>query len=1176
MATPEDLQEEEKEHTPGDRNASPRKSDVRKVVQFLAKHDSEKSSGTSGGDMREERDDDTMSVASYSESELDEVDTCVIQHVPRKSVMRVDTYKERESHLVVRVVSEVPDAGTDSTQRWLKSMGQSTPQVHQRRRRKGKQGRSRRRHTMNVHASVRRNMKEAAGWAEFSTLDGSGAGDRDKEGEGGETTGGFSTKPMDPRAGRSKSHYVPSGVSADLHEDRAAESDGGLGGDDEDGDDDVDSSEESSSCSESESSSGGEEGGEGGEIHQQAQGGAEGDSVLSGREVAGSCPERAEMMKARSEYTGEKKMLEGKKNHASPAADVRGGAQRESPIEEKRKMMPRQKSLIAFRDHLQKKFAKWDAQLEQVKTLEGEGVEEEDDDEEVEGKDDDGANDVSCEGTPQENTKNATKSTISWKRRPTAIRTPTASSDSCDDTAAEASAAAKSQIPPGSTQTTQDPTTGLSSTSPPPGPQTPPTQLEPSVGLPPPTLPPIHSMASPPGTTQQPESASVSPRGPPVSPRGQPAGAPPAHDIRCPRFAPSRRQGAHGIVGLTTAGQDSRDAKENEQKERGFSRSTFVCLACDAEKKAAAQRVEVVLPAEFSMPKPREVKLRYTQDRWHDWEGDNASAGGSLSASAAAGGASSRPSVSQPPSQNGGGGTPRGPRLRVLVCTWNMHGKNPPKDCRKLIRPDLSHDICVFGTAECERSIRSSLIFQSKALWEKTIAEHLGPKYFMLISHTLQAIHLAIFVKSSLAFEIKDVKSAHVATGIANVIGNKGGIGVSFRVRDSNFCFVTCHLQPHQGLSALQKRNEMLSRILTELAPPLQGGGRSPTPVHPGPGLLGTLCPERDRLFVLGDINYRLTCSRERALTLIAQGRHEDLLAFDQLGHFITPRLTYRTLQYEKFLALNPQHNIALPQQPHSTSQQPQEKTEGRDGSPMGGHGGMGAVSLDDYLNEMPSPSPPTLTVSPQKDKEGNLRMTDHSPGGVTVSTSDLSPKGAPPLSALSKSFKDVRSAPPPPGPLPVPTTDARRLVTASDSAVYASALAGVEGETGKGEISSLAPAAMFREMYGEFDEFPIEFPPSYKYDAGSDTYDTKKLQCPAWTDRILWRKTTNPDSIRCVSYDSVRELRTSDHRPVYAQFSVAVSEAGASGGARGSSTRDFPSVAAVEVQRRSGCCGAR
>ncbi|EER11553.1 hypothetical protein, conserved, partial [Perkinsus marinus ATCC 50983] len=42
---------------------------------------------------------------------------------------------------------------------------------------------------------------------------------------------------------------------------------------------------------------------------------------------------------------------------------------------------------------------------------------------------------------------------------------------------------------------------------------------------------------------------------------------------------------------------------------------------------------------------------------------------------------------------------------------------------------------------------------------------------------------------------------------------------------------------------------------------------------------------------------------------------------------------------------------------------------------------------------------------------------------------------------------------------------------------------------------------------WSEWDEAPILFPPTYKFDLGSNEYDTSsKQRIPSWTDRILWR----------------------------------------------------------------------
>jgi endonuclease/exonuclease/phosphatase family metal-dependent hydrolase len=69
------------------------------------------------------------------------------------------------------------------------------------------------------------------------------------------------------------------------------------------------------------------------------------------------------------------------------------------------------------------------------------------------------------------------------------------------------------------------------------------------------------------------------------------------------------------------------------------------------------------------------------------------------------------------------------------------------------------------------------------------------------------------------------------------------------------------------------------------------------------------------------------------------------------------------------------------------------------------------------------------------------------------------------------------------------------------------------------------------------YSESRVTFLPTYKFDVGTDNYDTsEKNRIPAWTDRIL-RKGNN---LRQTAYDSA-PLRFSDHRPVYATFECEI-----------------------------------
>jgi hypothetical protein len=73
------------------------------------------------------------------------------------------------------------------------------------------------------------------------------------------------------------------------------------------------------------------------------------------------------------------------------------------------------------------------------------------------------------------------------------------------------------------------------------------------------------------------------------------------------------------------------------------------------------------------------------------------------------------------------------------------------------------------------------------------------------------------------------------------------------------------------------------------------------------------------------------------------------------------------------------------------------------------------------------------------------------------------------------------------------------------------------------------------------FEEQPIAFAPTYKYDVGTDTYDTsEKRRSPAWCDRLLYRCGGGRGRIEQLDYRR-HEVRVSDHRPVSGRFRFQV-----------------------------------
>ncbi|OUM69912.1 hypothetical protein PIROE2DRAFT_37867, partial [Piromyces sp. E2] len=104
-------------------------------------------------------------------------------------------------------------------------------------------------------------------------------------------------------------------------------------------------------------------------------------------------------------------------------------------------------------------------------------------------------------------------------------------------------------------------------------------------------------------------------------------------------------------------------------------------------------------------------------------------------------------------------------------------------------------------------------------------------------------------------------------------------------------------------------------------------------------------------------------------------------------------------------------------------------------------------------------------------------------------------------------------------------------------------------------EFDQLMSEKAKQTVFNDFYESKITFKPTYKYDIGTNTFDTsEKKRAPAFCDRVLWYKSSNilkPSMISSSNkitsendewiipknYDSYGELTISDHKPVLSEF---------------------------------------
>ena len=145
-----------------------------------------------------------------------------------------------------------------------------------------------------------------------------------------------------------------------------------------------------------------------------------------------------------------------------------------------------------------------------------------------------------------------------------------------------------------------------------------------------------------------------------------------------------------------------------------------------------------------------------------------------------------------------------------------MHGLLPTQDqIKSLLDPHKNFDLYAIGSEECLRSIFKSLFYSDKSAWETSLKTYFGQEYYLIASETLCAIHLVIFIRSSLIKDISKVKTNTVKTGAKNLLGNKGAVGISFNIFNLSLMFINCHLAALQG--RIIQRNIDFERCVTNM-----------------------------------------------------------------------------------------------------------------------------------------------------------------------------------------------------------------------------------------------------------------------------------------------------------------------------------------------------------------------
>uniref|UniRef100_A0A674K302 phosphatidylinositol-3,4,5-trisphosphate 5-phosphatase n=1 Tax=Terrapene triunguis TaxID=2587831 RepID=A0A674K302_9SAUR len=215
--------------------------------------------------------------------------------------------------------------------------------------------------------------------------------------------------------------------------------------------------------------------------------------------------------------------------------------------------------------------------------------------------------------------------------------------------------------------------------------------------------------------------------------------------------------------------------------------------------------------------------------------------------------------------------------ISVFIGTWNMGSVPPPKSITSWFTSKglgktldemtvtIPHDIYVFGTQENSMGDKEWVDFLRSVLKEFTEIE-----YRPIAMQALWNIKIAVLVKPEHENRISHVSTSSVKTGIANTLGNKGAVGVSFMFNGTSFGFVNCHLTSGNEKTARRNQNYLdILRLLSLGDKQLSSFDISLRFTH---------------LFWFGDLNYRLDMDIQEILNYINRKEFEPLLKVDQLN----------------------------------------------------------------------------------------------------------------------------------------------------------------------------------------------------------------------------------------------------------------------------------------------------
>ncbi|GAA50762.1 phosphatidylinositol-bisphosphatase [Clonorchis sinensis] len=259
--------------------------------------------------------------------------------------------------------------------------------------------------------------------------------------------------------------------------------------------------------------------------------------------------------------------------------------------------------------------------------------------------------------------------------------------------------------------------------------------------------------------------------------------------------------------------------------------------------------------------------------------------------------------------------------VNIFIGTWNVNGRQDSNvsldDWLLPLNDQPPADIYVFGFQELDLSLGSVALNKTSPAaledrWTKQLesalggllqtpstkstsrswlrsqdsskhfpsrwAKHTGGGYYRLRRVRLAGILLIVYISVKLFRHSNpsEMVTQLVPTGVFNMMGNKGGVGLRLTIFNTALCFVNCHLAA--GEANLERRNQDFQEIKRKMVFGRQSDAENPNRIDQ------LTIHDHDIVFVFGDLNYRISgLDSTTVRNLVDRKDYDHILGYDEL-----------------------------------------------------------------------------------------------------------------------------------------------------------------------------------------------------------------------------------------------------------------------------------------------------